>query len=137
MISYLLFINFSVNLILIGLIYTIQFIHYPLFKQVKSENFRNYLSWHGKKITPLVAPLMVLELTTNCLLLFLDLNFVHTLSLILVFAIWLSTFLIQVPIHQNLQKGYNEVLINRLVKSNWIRTILWTLKGTLLIWHIL
>lgn len=47
----------------------------------------------------------------------------------LVALIWLSTFLIQVPIHQQLAKGKDLGLIDRLVRTNWIRTILWTLKA--------
>jgi len=51
------------------------------------------------------------------------------LPLGLVLLIWLSTFLIQVPIHNQLGIGKDSFLIKRLVQTNWIRTILWTSKA--------
>jgi hypothetical protein len=36
---------------------------------------------------------------------------------------------VQVPIHNRLKSGKKEVLIRRLVATNWIRTIAWSLKS--------
>jgi hypothetical protein len=47
----------------------------------------------------------------------------------LVFIVWLSTFGLQVPIHNQLQTGKEDLLIKRLVTTNWIRTAAWSLKA--------
>ncbi len=52
--------------------------------------------------------------------------------------IWLSTFLLSVPCHEHLAKtDMNETSliekIQRLVKTNWPRTILWTLRSIVLL----
>ena len=52
-------------------------------------------------------------------------------SSILVSIVWLSTFGFQVPIHNQLQTGKEDKLIQRLVKTNWIRTSAWSLKAGL------
>ncbi len=42
--------------------------------------------------------------------------------------IWLATFILSVPCHRQLQKSGKDLsTINRLVATNWIRTILWSL----------
>jgi hypothetical protein len=46
----------------------------------------------------------------------------------LVIIIWLSTFALQVPIHNNLKAGKDDKRIQRLVATNWIRTAAWSLK---------
>lgn len=53
--------------------------------------------------------------------------------LILVIGIFASTFFIQVPLHQKLSVGKDSHLIYRLVRTNWMRTIAWTLKAILMI----
>ncbi len=47
----------------------------------------------------------------------------------LVFIVWLSTFVLQVPIHNQLKTGKENMLIRRLVATNWIRTAAWSLKA--------
>ncbi len=47
----------------------------------------------------------------------------------LVVLIWLSTFTLQVPIHKKLQSGKDKTLIRRLLKTNWIRTVAWSMKA--------
>ena len=41
-------------------------------------------------------------------------------------AIWLSTFLLQVPCHRRLSQGFDAATRQRLVRGNWLRTALWT-----------
>jgi hypothetical protein len=33
------------------------------------------------------------------------------------------------PLHEKLAQGYSSAIIDRLVRSNWWRTIAWTLRG--------
>lgn len=97
------------TLCLVGLIWTIQLVHYPLFEQVGSDTYTAYQAAHQWRITLLVLPLMLAELVTAGLLV---LNpprdvpaVVAWLGLILVGVIWLSTFFLQMPQHATLGKA--------------------------------
>ena len=52
----------ATTLPLVGLIWTIQLVHYPLFDGVGAEGFAAYERRHAAAITWLVAPLMLGEL---------------------------------------------------------------------------
>ena len=56
------------------------------------------------------------------------------LSMILLIIIWLSTFFIQVPIHNKLLDEPSNYL-TKLVRTNWIRTVLWTVKAMMIIYY--
>jgi len=46
--------------------------------------------------------------------------------------IWISTFLIQVPLHHLLEQRADVKSMELLASSNWIRTILWSIRLGLL-----
>ena len=132
--SPLLSIHAGVTLALVGLIWTIQVVHYPLFAQVGREAFPAYHRRHSQRITWVVAPLMFAELLTAGLLLFTgyrDACFLVSLPL-LVFN-WVSTGLIQIPLHTKLGAGFTPEIHSRLVATNWWRTSAWTLRGVLML----
>lgn len=133
----MLIVNLTVCLILTGLIWTIQIVHYPLFLKVGKAIFKNYETSHQQKITPLVAPLMILELACSfvwLLFFYKDASVIAILQFVPVAGVWLSTFFIQMPLHRSLKNGYNEIVIKKLINSNWIRTILWNSRSLLLIY---
>ena len=123
---------------MLGVIYFVQLVHYPLFAQVGP---RFYLDYHQKHVfwtTWVVGPPMLIEAFTTCLLLLLGysgiegINFVvHIWGTGLLFIIWLSTALIQVPCHERLINGFDQQVHRRLVNSNWLRTISWSLRTVL------
>lgn len=124
--------EFSLNLILLGLILLIQFVHYPLFKAVPEPGRFDYHQAHMRAITPLVLPLMVSELILMGLLTIVDPYGLVIVRLMLLMAIWASTFFIQVPLHEKIAQNPKRLeLVDRLVLSNWIRTIAWLLKAIL------
>ena len=52
-------------------------------------------------------------------------------------AIWLSTFALQVPCHARLGRGFSLGAWRLLVRSNWVRTVLWSARlalATALLW---
>jgi hypothetical protein len=130
----------AVTLVLVGLILTIQIVHYPLFDQVGPERFAAYEARHSARISALVMPLMPAELA---LALWLRLfppavipGWAVTSGLALVGAIWLSTFLLQVPRHGILARGWDPHAHRSLVRSNWIRTAAWCARGALAVWWL-
>ena len=122
------FINLLVSWALFGLIWIVQLVHYPTFEFVDSQNFLAFHQHHTSAITLIVMPLMVAEVGLG-LYLVKQQPAIYLGPLILVGLIWLSTFLIQVPIHNALGNEKDSFLIQKLVNTNWIRTILWTIKG--------
>lgn len=131
-------IHLGVTLFLVGLIWVIQIVHYPLFAKVGTEHFPRYEHSHTRTIRWIVGPAMLLELTSAVALLFVHpagMNaYGPVFGLIGVVAIWLSTALIQIPCHERLQKHFEPEVHCQLVRSNWIRTSLWSLRG---IWVLL
>ena len=53
---------------------------------------------------------------------------------ILLAAIWSSTALLQVPCHEKLSDRFDAAAHRRLVSTNWIRTIAWSLRSLLVLW---
>lgn len=122
---------------LVGLIWTIQCVHYPMFRWVGREAFARCHAAHTQQISWLVGPLMLLEVAVAGWLVWLglrDLLFVS--GLVCLAAVWISTGLIQVPLHDRLSQGYDAELVERLIRSNWIRTIAWTVRAVLLTWGL-
>jgi hypothetical protein len=124
-----------------GIIWFVQIVHYPLFQMVPMEYFVPYERSHTARTGWVVAPLMLLELTTALLPIILSLPVAHNklygISFALLLLIWLSTFLIQVPLHAILENHPNPTILKHLVTTNWIRTILWTARLGMLIALIL
>jgi hypothetical protein len=42
-----------------------------------------------------------------------------------VIILWLVTFIFSVPLHNKLLQGKDHLHIQKLVRTNWIRTLLW------------
>lgn len=129
-------INLLATWFLVGLIWTIQVVHYPLFAGVGADRFAAYQADHARLITYIVGPTMLIEAATTVLLVVarppsIPAWIVWT-GLLLLAVVWLSTALIQVPAHGRLADGFDAAIHQRLVSSNWIRTLAWTGRGVLL-----
>jgi hypothetical protein len=122
--------NIALSWGLLLLIWLVQIIIYPGFSRIPSEDFVRYHRWYVIRISAFVLPLMICEVivTVACVMLG-DYSYPHLLPAFLVAVVWLSTFLLQVPIHNRLQSRKDDALIGRLVGTNWIRTIAWSLKA--------
>lgn len=58
---------------------------------------------------------------------------IYPLHLVGIGALWASTFLLQVPCHNRLGQAYHPATHQRLVRTNWIRTLIWTSRLLLLL----
>lgn len=136
--NWIFLINLASTWYLVGLIWMVQVVHYNLFDRVGEENFARYEADHSRLITPVVGPVMLIEIATASLLLVSAPvgmpRWAIVAGLAAVVGIWLSTALIQVPCHNRLTNGFNETDYRKLVNSNWIRTVLWTARGFLLLY---
>ena len=123
---------------MVGLIWFVQVVHYPLFVNVGTVRFTDYERAHVRRTSFVVVPLMLLEASTTVLLLFNhpeEIAFsLVILGVILLAVVWASTFLLQVPAHQALERAFDAPSHRNLVHTNWLRTIAWTLRGLLVCW---
>ena len=123
---------------MVGLIWFVQIVHYPLFNQVGTKQFPSYHRIHQTRTTLVVAPLMITEAVTALALPWFPPPGIPIslplLGLTLVILIWLSTALLQVPAHRQLAQKFNPQTHRHLVQTNWIRTTAWTLRALLLSW---
>ena len=134
----LLVIHFACSCALVGLIWTIQVVHYPLLKQVGPNEFFAYHERHMSLITWLVGPLMLAELGSAGLLLFLgERSLFFVVSLMALVLIWLCTAFCQIPLHEKLTSAYDVDTIDRLVRTNTWRTLCWTIRGLCLSWLLI
>ncbi|MEM0925399.1 MAG: hypothetical protein AAGJ83_05125 [Planctomycetota bacterium] len=133
-----LLINLVSTWYLVGLIWMVQVVHYNLFDRVGESGFVRYETDHSALITPIVGPPMLIELGTAILLVVACpagvSRFAMIAGLASVILIWLSTAFIQVPCHARLSDGFNPRDYQLLVGTNWIRTILWTFRGLLMLY---
>ena len=132
--DFIFFINVISAFFLTGVIWTIQIVHYPSFHYNDKLSFVNFHQFHERRISIIVMPLMILELISSVALYFNDMsNHTFLLNLIIVGLIWCSTFFIQVPIHNILSQKKDNMMIEKLVNTNWIRTFLWSMRMLLII----
>lgn len=124
---------------MLGLVWFVQVVHYPLFNFAAGDRFSDFEKSHTRLATYVVAPVMVVELVTSTILLFkstASMKPFFIAGFVLVLGIWLSTFLVQVPRHKNLKNGYDSNVHRSLVISNWIRTACWTLRALLILYIV-
>ena len=121
---------------MVGLIWFVQIVHYPLMGKVGPDYFVAYERSHTILTTFVVGPQMMVELATAVLLIFSmkSMQSFWWINLALLIIVWASTFFIQVPLHNALSDGFDAGQHAKLVQSNWIRTISWTVRAVLLIW---
>ena len=132
------FMHLAVSWVLVGLIWMVQVVHYPLFSWVPEDTFPDFSRAHGAAITPLVGPLMVIELLLAILHWLKQIDaWPIIVALALVLFIWVVTFFVSVPLHEKLGLGFSTENHRSLVLTNWLRTIAWTFKACLLSWYFL
>ena len=120
-----------------GVIWIVQVVHYPLMRFVPGRDFTRFETAHRSRISWVVGPLMAIE--GVCVLAFL---FAPPAGLIW----WLpwagavfeavaigTTALVSAPLHERLNAHFDHATLDRLIATNWIRTVAWTGRAGLAI----
>lgn len=121
---------------MVGLIWTIQLVHYPMLGGYSVMSPATAAIEHQRRITWVVGPLMAAEGITALILL------VDRPATMSVLSAWaaaallgvalVSTVLLQVPLHGRLAEAHDDEVVRRLLATNWIRTVAWTARGLVL-----
>lgn len=121
---------------MVGLIWLIQIVHYPMLETYSELFPGEAMADHQRRISYVVGPPMAAEGVTALWLLVRRPDTMSAVSAWVAAALLgvalLSTVLLQVPMHQRLATEHDPAALRRLISSNWIRTAAWTLRGILL-----
>ena len=118
---------------MVGVIWFVQVVHYPLFASVGAPDFSASSTRHTRLTGLVIGPPMLQKAGTAVALVVwtppeVSASLVWT-GLLLVAGIWLSTALFQAPRHTILGRGFDPAAHRFLVSSNRLRTVLWSLRG--------
>lgn len=134
----ILLVQFSATWTMVGLIWFVQLVHYPLFLLAGSSEFKHYHQEHTSRTQWVVGPPMLAELLSATAIFFLKPALVPrwgvTTGSLLLAVIWGSTALVQIPLHNRLANSLERSVCGKLVSTNWLRTIAWSLRGLLTAW---
>jgi hypothetical protein len=134
-VSLVLLVHAGATVFMVGVIWFVQVVHYPLFGLVGAGGFVSYSEAHSRRTGYVVGPPMLTEAATAILLLLYHPEGVPVILLwigaFLLAVVWASTALLQVPRHTRLGAGFDGDAYQGLVATNWVRTLGWTLRGVL------
>lgn len=123
------------TLVMVGVIWMVQVVHYPLFARVGAEGFVGYQAAHSARITALIALPWAVQGVTGLVLVAARPAgvpvWIAVADLCLVGVTVLVTVALSVPAHEVLGAGFDAGAIRTLVTTNWLRTAAWTGSGVL------
>ena len=134
--------HFGSSWAMAALLWVVQLGLYPHCAKVPRERFVDFHRNYQRVMTWVVGVLGGLELGTAFWLwqrsAFTGMAAtIFIASLVLLGLCWLSTALVQVPLHRRLARGYDPAAGSWLVRSNWLRTAGWSLRAMLVSFAIL
>ncbi len=134
-----LLIHMAATWAMVGFIWTIQVLQYPLMAEVPESGFPRFEAVHQRRVTAVIALFGPLEVVMAALV-FLTVDSVPSwlsfTSGALLAAIWVSTAFFYAPLHGRLANGFDQALHRRLMIGNWVRTLAWSLRGIIAAWML-
>jgi hypothetical protein len=111
-----------------AVIWMVQIFLYPDFQEVPENGFVAHHRRHCQRIAVLVAPLFIQAIAAGAVLSNGAPSFEWVFQGLSISLILLSTATLFAPLHRRLEAGKDPVLIRRLIRWNWGRTLLWTFQ---------
>jgi tryptophan-rich sensory protein len=131
------------TLFMVGMIWTIHYVHYPLFADVGESTYVAFQSEHVNRIGKLLLLPWLIEGLTLLAVLFLtflgqrrDLRlpaFLDGLGMaiaLIISGVWSA------PAHGELADGFDAAIHDRLMTANLVRSFAWTLCGICAVWIV-
>ena len=123
------------TLVMVGLIWFVQIVHYPLLARFGRDTSPDVAEEHQRRTGYVVALPMAVEGLTTLALLADAPSSVWVgwpwIGAVLLAIVLLSTVLLSVPLHARMARAHDERTGRRLVLTNWPRTIGWTARGVI------
>jgi hypothetical protein len=121
----------TVNGGLLVLIWIVQIIIYPGMHGWDKDRFAVLHREYVPRISCIVVPLILAQAALVLRQVVLAPNLISATQVVLIGAVWGVTFFLSVPLHKRLSKGYDAPTLARLIGTNWLRTIGWSLVSLL------
>ncbi|TAI49803.1 hypothetical protein EW142_02110 [Flagellimonas allohymeniacidonis] len=110
------------------LVWLVQLVIYPSFAYYQKNDLIRWHRSYTKRVTYVVLPLMLGQLILCFFSIYLEVNIATLARLVMVLALWLTTFMVFVPLHSKIEESHQtDTIITKLKMKNWLRTALWTL----------
>lgn len=122
------------SLSFVGVIWYVQLIAYPQFRMISVSDWIPFEKNHTRRSFWLIAPLFVIETIGmgGIAMFYSESQPILVLASALCYlTAYVATFTIHMPLHKLLSTSHQSSWIERLIFTNWYRTIAWTLKGIL------
>lgn len=129
---------------MVGLIWTIHYVHYPLFAYVGEANYVQFQQSHVDRIGTLLALPWLTEGVTLLVLIVVSvfgptrriripavLNGAAMAVVLVISGFWSA------PAHAKLADGFDKSVHDQLMTVNLIRTLAWTVCGVCAVWIVL
>jgi len=134
---YLFVIHLVSTSFMVGVIWIVQLVHYPTFLFIDEQKSNDFQKFHMSRISYIVMPAMTTELFSGIYIFIysnmaIDSN-LFLLALTILIINWIITALVFVKMHNKLLINYKIEIISLLVKWNWLRTLLWSVRLILLL----
>ncbi len=128
--------HFFTTAYMTGVIWFVQRVEYPLLSHGQGTNSAEAHREYTRRMGPVVGPVMVVEMALQLYWIAHERTLLSGVAALLLAAIWVSTFALQVPAHAKLCQGYDANIHRNLVRGNWIRTVSWTVRTVILLVHL-
>ena len=132
MIDFVLVANFVATCVMTGVIWFVQWVHYPLLATVPVDGAVEVAEQHQRRTGQVLALPMAVEGVTTLWLLASRPDAVSLilpwLAAVLLAVALGSTVFVSVPLHAKMATNPSADVGRRLVTTNWLRTIAWTAR---------
>jgi hypothetical protein len=117
----------TINGGLVVLIWLVQIIIYPGMHGWDQARFAELHKDYATRISFIVGPLMLSQAALALFQLVTSPGAIAVMHTLLIGVVWGVTIFISVPLHRTLSDGYDKSNVHRLVTTNWLRTVCWSL----------
>ncbi|MGJ8651205.1 MAG: hypothetical protein ACSHX4_12675 [Opitutaceae bacterium] len=110
------------------LLWLVQLVIYPSFLHVQKSSLVQWHKTYTSRVLFVIVPMMVGQMGLVIHATLMQMNLRNIFALMLIAFCWLLSFAVSVPLHRTIEQGEgDDTILHRLVRTNWPRTILWTL----------
>jgi hypothetical protein len=131
-------VNLGATLLLTGVSWFAQVVHYPLFARVGAPGWPGYAAEHGRRATFAVGVPMLIELVSAVWLIaapppWLPRGIAAGLAMLVGIA-WAATWRLERPLVARLAGRFDRRAHQALVVTHWVRVLAWWTRSTFLLW---
>lgn len=128
---------------MVGMIWTIHTVHYPLFATVGPDSYVAFQADHVDRIGPLLVVPWLIEGLTLLVLLWLafiagrtELRLPVAIGAVAMAVVLAISGFWSAPAHAELADGFDAAVHDRLMAANLVRTLAWTVRGVIAAWIV-